>query len=285
MLAWLQRHGGVAHSSDLKAAGWPPAAIAAAVAYGQVRRVRRSWVATMDCDRRRMDAASVSGRLTCVSAAALRGLWVPNEVQHPDAPTHVAVPGTASRLSTVGLHLHWGTGPEPVGRNANEDGILNVLFHVAQCLPRQNAMAVWESAIRKRLTDAAVLRRVAWRRQEASELAAVASSLSDSGLESIAVHGLADAGVTMIQQVWIDGRPVDGLIGESLVLQLDGFAHHSSAADRRRDIEADARLVARGFVVLRFDYHQILFQWSLVRDTVLLAMAQGAHRRHVLRYR
>jgi very-short-patch-repair endonuclease len=285
MLAWLRRRGGVAHSSDLKAAGWRPAAIAEAVAHGELRRVRRSWILTTDCDRRRVDAASVSGRVTCVSAAALRGLWVPDAGRGQEAPTHVAVPGTASRLSTAGLHLHWGTGPEPVGRNANEDGILNVLFHVAQCLARRDAMAIWESAIRKKLTDAAVLLHVAWRRQEASELAAVASSLSDSGLESIALHGLADAGVSMIQQVWIDGHPVDGLIGESLVLQLDGFAHHSSPADRRRDIAADARLMARGYVVLRFDYHQVLFQWNLVRDTVLLAMAQGAHRRHVLQNR
>lgn len=220
-----------------------------------------------------------------MSAAGLHGLWVPDESLHEEAQTHVAVPGTASRLSACGLHLHWGTGPAPVGRNANEDGILNVLFHVAQCLPRRDAMAVWESAIRKKVTDAALLRRVAWRRQEASELAAVASSLSDSGLETITLHGLAAAGVSMKQQVWIDGHPVDGLIGESLVLQIEGFTHHSSPADRRRDIEADARLVARGYVVLRFDYHQILFQWSGVLDTVLMAVAQGLHRRQVVQNR
>lgn len=285
MLTWLRQRDGVAHSSDLKASGWRAAVIAQAVASGEARRIRRSWIVTKDCDRRRVDAASVGGRLTCVSAAALRGLWVPDSSRTPETPTHVAVHGTASRLSPHGLHLHWGAGPAPVGRNANEDGILNVLFHVAQCLPRRDAIAVWESAIRKKVTDAALLRRVAWRRQDASELAAVASSLSDSGLETIALHGLAAAGVSMVQQVWIDGHPVDGLIGESLVLQIDGFAHHSSPADRRRDIEADARLVARGYVVLRFDYHQILFQWSAVRDTVLMAVAQGLHRQRVLQNR
>ncbi|BDV30216.1 endonuclease domain-containing protein [Microbacterium terricola] len=72
------------------------------------------------------------------------------------------------------------------------------------------------------------------------------------------------------------GVPADG---DSLAIQLDGFAHHSSAADRRRDIEADARLVALGYVVLRFDFHQVLFQWDHVLDTIRTAMAQGAHRR------
>lgn len=284
LVAWIRQRSGVAHSSDLRAAGFRPAEIASAVASGTLRRVRRSWLVTPACDQRRVDAASVGGRVTCVSAAELRGLWAP--VRDPgDLLTHIAVPGTSSRHDRTGLRLHWGTGPAPVGRNANEDGILNVLFHVAQCLPRRDATAVWESALRKNLTDAAVLRRVAWRRAEATEIARISSSLSDSGLETIVLHGLATAGVVMTQQVWIDGHPVDGLIGRSLVVQLDGFAHHSAPADRRRDIEADARLSARGYVVLRFDYHQILYQWDLVQDTVLLAIAQGADRRDVLHYR
>jgi very-short-patch-repair endonuclease len=285
MMRWIHQRSGVAHSSELRAAGFRPAEIASAVASGMLRRVRRSWLVTPQCDTRRVDAASVGGRVTCVSAAELHGLWVPDRDPDGDRLTHVAVPGTSSRHDRTGLRLHWGTGPAPVSRNANEDGILNVLFHVAQCLPRRDATAVWESALRKKLTDAAVLRRVAWRRTEATQIASISSSLSDSGLETIALHGLSAAGVVMRQQVWIDARPVDGLIGRSLVVQMDGFAHHSSAADRRRDIESDARLVARGFVVLRFDYHQILFQWDLVRDTILLAIAQGAHRRDVLENR
>ncbi|MET0828349.1 MAG: DUF559 domain-containing protein [Microbacterium sp.] len=285
MIAWIQQRNGVAHSSDLRAAGFRPAEIASVVANGMLRRVRRSWLVTPQCDQRRADAASVGGRVTCVSAAELLGLWMPDRDAAEVRLTHVAVPGTSSRHDMTGLRLHWGAGPAPVSRNSNEDGILNVLFHTAHCLPRRDATAIWESALRKRLTDAAVLRRVAWRRAEAAQIATVSSSLSDSGLETLVLHGLAAAGVVMIQQVWIDGRPVDGLIGRSLVVQIDGFAHHSSAADRRRDIEADARLVTRGYVVLRFDYHQILFQWDLVRETILLAVAQGADRNDVLQNR
>jgi very-short-patch-repair endonuclease len=284
MIRWLEKRNGVAHSSDMRAAGFSSGEIANAVSAERLRRVRRSWLLTAACDIRRADAASVGGRVTCVSSAELKGLWVPpSDGEHPRI-THVAVPGTSSRHNTKGLHLHWGTGPAPVVRNANEDGILNTLFHVAQCLPRREATAVWESAIRMKLADPAVLRRVAWRRRAAAEIAATASSLSDSGLETIVLHGLAAAGVTMRQQVWIDGHPVDGLIGRSLVLQIDGFAHHQ-AAQRRRDLEADARLIARGYVVLRFDYHQILYQWDVVCETVLIAMAQGAHQQTVLENR
>lgn len=76
----------------------------------------------------------------------------------------------------------------------------------------------------------------------------------------------------------LDGRRVDFLIGERLVVQLDGFAHHSTAHERRRDIEADARLALFGFTVLRFDWKQVIHEWSSVERTVLTAVAQGLHR-------
>lgn len=280
LVEWIHKRSGVSHTSDARAAGFTGYEIAAAVAAGQLLRIRRSWLVTPDCDRRRMAAASVGGRVTCLSAAAMHGLWIPHrdESDEPE-PTHVAVPGTSSRHVSTGLRLHWGTGPAPVGRNANEDPILNVLFHTVQCLPVVDALAVWESAIRKSKVDPHMLQRVAWRRAEAAAIAAVASALSDSGLETQFVAGMRAAGVAVRQQVWIDGRPVDGLIGDSLAIQLDGFAYHSNPADRRRDIEADARLVLLGYVVLRFDYYQVLFEWDVVLHTVLTALAQGAHRR------
>ncbi len=281
LVDWLRKRDGVAHTSDARVAGFTGYEIADAVRAEVMRRVRRSWLVAPDCDERRVAAASVSGRVTCLTAAAMRGFWVPAAEETNEEPTHIAVASTAARVSSPLLRLHWGHGPAPTARNANEDPVLNVLFHVAHCLPQVEALAVWESAIRKKAIASDVLPRVAWRSSQATALASVASSLSDSGLETIFVDGMRRVGVAVRQQVWLDGRPVDGLIGDSLVVQLDGFAYHSSPADRRRDIEADARLVLRGFVVLRFDYHQLLFQWDQVLETILTAMAQGAHERPV----
>jgi very-short-patch-repair endonuclease len=272
LVKWIRKRHGVAHSSDARAAGFSTHDIADAGRRGDLVRGRRSWLLTSDCAPQRRLAARVGGRATCVSAAALRGLWVPRHDR-----THVAVPGTASRLNAATLRIHWGTGPSPVGRTTTEDPVLNVLFHVAHCLPRADALAVWESAIRTRLVDAATLSRVAWRSEDATALAAVASALSDSGLETHFVTGMRSAGVAVRQQVWIDGHPVEGLIGDALAVQIDGFEHHR-AADRRRDLEADARLLLRGYTVLRFDYVQILFDWDHVRETILTAVAQGLHR-------
>ena len=279
LMTWMKKRHGVVHGSEVRAAGFTPHEIAYAVDSGVLHRVRRSWLVTTDCDPRREAAAKVGGRVTCVSAAAMHDLWTPSHDS-----IHVAVAGTASRLDATGLRLHWGMGPAPVGRTTTDDPLLNALFHVAHCLPQRDALAVWESAIRKGLTTPALLMRVAWRSADAAALAAAASSLSDSGLETHFVSGMRAAGVSVRQQVWIDGHPVDGLIGDSLVIQLDGFEHHQ-AADRRRDLEADARLVLGGYVVLRFDFYQLLFQWDEVLTTVQTAMAQNLHRRAVAQNR
>jgi len=108
-----------------------------------------------------------------------------------------------------------------------------------------------------------------------ADMARAATALSDSGIETVFRELMASVGLTVRQQVWIDGHPLDALIGDFLAIQLDGFAHHSSARDRRRDIRADARLTLRGYTVLRFDYQQIFFDPQYVIETVLTAIAQG----------
>ncbi len=136
----------------------------------------------------------------------------------------------------------------PVARTTLIEPVINVLAHVAGCAAPADALCVWESALRKGAVQPGVLTGVRWR-GSAQQLAALASVLSDSGLETRFVVLMRGLGVEVRQQVWIDGHPVDGLIGERLVVQLDGFAHHQGA-DRRRDLRADARLVLLGYTVM-----------------------------------
>jgi very-short-patch-repair endonuclease len=268
---WVTRRGGVAHSSDARAAGFSAHAMAGAVAAGSLHRVRRSWLVTPGSDAAQVAAASAGGRVTCVTAAARRGLWVPD---HDD--THIAVPRSRSRSGGPGIRLHWAQGPVPTAPTATQDPPLNVLFHVARCLPRREALMVWESAIRTKTVDSGALTRVHWHSTRAAELARAASALSDSGLETAVVDGLRPYRLPLRQQVWLLGHRVDVLIGERLVIQIDGFGFHV-AADRRRDIAHDAALALRGFTVLRFDYFQILFEWESVLERILAAVAQGLH--------
>lgn len=272
LVEWLRGRGGVAHTSTAATAGFGPRAIAAAVAAHDVERVRRSWIVAPDCLSSRKKAASVGGRATCLSAARDLGLWAP---KGDDA--HVWVPSSASRLDLAGLRLHRAVPPVPVARTDPLEPAINVLFHVARCLPPADGLAVWESALRTGAVDAETLSAVTWRSTRAREFARIATFLSDSGLETHFRELMRTIGIVLRQQVWIDGHPVDALIGERLVVQIDGFAFHSAAADRRRDLRQDARLILRGYTVLRFDDVQLLCEPDYVIDTVRLALAQGRH--------
>jgi very-short-patch-repair endonuclease len=269
---WLAHHHGIAHSSQARAAGFSYRDVAAAVDRGVVRRIRRSWLVAASCDERRRAAAGVGGRVTCVSAAELHGIWVPEH-----AGTHLAVPHHQSRIDTTGPTLHWGAGPVPAAVTDIDDPPLNMLFHTARCLDRRDALAVWESAVRTGLVTREHLPRVRWHSKTADELARVVGALSDSGLETAFIDGIRPYGLPLRQQAFVAGHRVDVLIGDRLVIQLDGFRHHSSAADRRRDIRHDAELALRGYTVLRFDFYQVMFLWSEVLATVLGAVAQGVH--------
>ena len=103
------------------------------------------------------------------------------------------------------------------------------------------------------------------------------TGLSDSGLETIFVVRLEPWGLRLRQQFVIAGRPVDLLIGERLVVQIDGFAFHSTPAQRGRDVAHDAELRLRGYTVLRFTYAQVVHDWPAVERTIARAVAAGAH--------
>lgn len=85
-------------------------------------------------------------------------------------------------------------------------------------------------------------------------------------------------GLPIRQQTVLAGRPVDFLIGDRLVVQVDGHAYHSSAADRGRDAAHDAELRLRGYHVLRFTYSQVLHDWPAVERSIARAVAAGLHR-------
>lgn len=155
--------------------------------------------------------------------------------------------------------------------------MVNVLSQVAACLPHDEALIVWESALNRSLVDPLDLARVTWRGERARRLAKEAGRASDSGLETRFVIGMRRAGIGVRQQVWILGRPVDALIGERLVVQIDGYAFHSDARQRREDIAHDRALRLAGYTVFRFEYHQLVHHWPTVLAEVRRALAQRLH--------
>ncbi|WP_298867600.1 type IV toxin-antitoxin system AbiEi family antitoxin domain-containing protein [uncultured Microbacterium sp.] len=272
---WMRQHHGIAHTRDLREAGFSRHTVGKAADAGMLQRVHRTWLVAPYCSPARRAAAELSGRATCVSAAELQGLWTPDS-----ADIHLWLPPTTTTergREHPGLLLHWARPPVPVARFDTEEPVLNVLFHVARCLEPKLAATVWESALRKSMVTLSQLRRTQWRSPAAQTVLRQVGAQSDSGIETIFLRIARSCGVRVQQQVLIDGHPVDALIGERLVVQIDGFEFHGEAKDRRKDLRQDARLVLLGYTVLRFDYQQIMFDMRHVQETILNAIAQGLH--------
>jgi very-short-patch-repair endonuclease len=266
----VARQGGVARTSALLDAGFSRRTLSAARAVGALIAPRRGWLAVPDADPYLVAAARAGVVLTCVTRAARLGLWV---LDH-DEP-HVAAPPTASRLSIARARVHWGVPAVPRHPGALEDGILNTLLTVASCQPHEAALAVWESALHARLVTREELSRLPLR-PPARRLLDAAVPFADSGLETLFVTRLRWLRMPVRAQIWIEGHRVDFLIGDRLVVQIDG-GHHVGA-QRADDVAHDAVLMLRGYHVIRVTYAQVIERWHEVQDLVMRAVAQGLHR-------
>ncbi|HYJ51239.1 MAG TPA: DUF559 domain-containing protein [Microbacterium sp.] len=274
IVEWLnRREGGIAHREVARRAGFSTTAVRRAVQNGWVRVVRRVWLAGPTAATELVIAASVGAHIACVSAARRRKWWLPEEI---DQRLHLRF-APHSRSAAFDGVAHWTTSIAPAPVYGLVESPEDTLAHLAGCLDPETARVVWESAIRVEGLSVDALRQVHWRSRAAAECARTVSGLSDSGLETIVIVRLTPWGLRLRQQFVIAGRPVDLLIGDRLVVQIDGFAFHSTSAQRTKDVAHDAELRLRGYTVLRFTYAQVVHDWLAVERTIARAVAAGAH--------
>lgn len=234
-------------------------------------RPRNGWVALPEADPPLVAAARAGVVLTCQTQASRLGLWVlREEAVHVAAPPH----GHVGQVKE-GTRIHWAQPLVPRHPDALVDPVENVLALVADCLPHEEALVIWESALRQGSATLEVLQRMPLS-SAARAIADECSPYSDSGLETLIPRRLRFLRVPIRQQVWLAGHAVDFLIGDRLVLQIDG-GHHVGA-QRRSDIAHDARLMLLGFHVIRLDFVQVITAWPEVHEVVVRAVAQGLHR-------
>ncbi len=263
------------HRQVAQEARWTASALRSEVARGAVEVVRRTWLATKDAPEDELAAARAGARVACVSLARARRWWMPDEV---DRRRHLSrSPHARAGQKNGDDVIHWSKPVAPASGLSLQESIEDALAHIAGCVAPESARVLWESAIRIEKLSVEALRQVRWTTRSAARLAQEVSALSDSGLESIFLVRLGPWGLPIAQQVIVAGRAVDFLIGELLVVQVDGHAHHSSAADRARDVAHDTELRLRGYTVLRFTYAQVLHDWRAVERAIARAVAAGLH--------
>jgi very-short-patch-repair endonuclease len=273
LMMWLRARGGIGHRDDASDAGFTPPRVRAEIRSGSVRRVRSKWIALPDAPAELVRAAEAGGAVTCVSLARRREWWVPPEA---DGLLHLQLPGHAS-IRDDGLQAHWAKPLGPPRPRELEVCVEDALAHAAQCFALDQATAIWESAIRQDAISLDSLRQVCWRSTAARRVAEHVRDDTGSSLETIFHVRLSGWGVRLRFQVHLAGHDVDFLIGTHLVIQIDGWAYHSSSADRTRDIAHDAELRLRGYTVLRFSYAQIMYDWPGVERILIAAISRGAH--------
>lgn len=273
LLTWLSHRDGIGHRDDAAAAGFAPPRVRAAIRAGGVQRIRARWIAIPSAPVDLVRAAEAGGAVTCVSLARRRGWWVPpdtEEMLHLHLPAHESI-------RDVGLRAHWTKPLGPRRPRSLEASFEDALAHAAECFDLDHATAIWESAIRREAMTLESLRQVGWRSSAARRVLEHVRGDTGSSLETIFPVRLSGWGVRLRFQVHLAGHDVDFVIGTHLVVQVDGWAYHSSSADRTRDIAHDAELRLRGYTVLRFSYAQILYDWHNVERILIAAIARGAH--------
>lgn len=262
---------GIVRTSELQAKGVSKHAIAKAVKAGELERLARGWVATPDADPQLKHAASSGLTVTCVSQAMRLGLWV-----RVSDERHFAVPRPGCEVRGQHDRIHYWKSVEVRTKYALEDSLGNVLSNIARCQPFEDAVSVWDSALNKRLIGRGYLESLSLGKR-AREVLAATSEFADSGLETffrLRMHWLR---VPLRSQTWLHGRRVDFLLGDRLVVQIDGGSH--VGAQRDADNAHDAVLAASGYTVLRFGYAQVIHEWPAVQDAVMRAISARLHTR------
>ncbi|WP_307486179.1 endonuclease domain-containing protein [Microbacterium trichothecenolyticum] len=267
---------GIHRRLDLLEAGFRRHDIDRAVGNGSFVRLRRGVYADAETCEPRRSAALHGGALACVSAARHVGLWVLS----PTDPLHIALRPHGHGHPHDGCVCveHWDHEERNRFRLATIRGILRQIFF---CRGVEEFFVALESALHARKIGRSGLD---WLAKNTSPLAREAIALArrdaESGLESLVRWRLRHLDLTVRTQVRIDtvGR-VDLLIGDALIVEVDGVENHRSAEHRHRDLLRDARAAAQGFVTLRFDYALVVHDWETVERAIGAHVERGIHRR------
>jgi very-short-patch-repair endonuclease len=280
--------GGALPLADFQLAGFTPNDLAADVRTGRLIRLRRGWYGSPDAPGDVLRAVRVGGALTATSAARLHHLWLLD-----DDELHVRVPSTAARLrspddATKKLDLvkhrvcvHYrSVDPSRTHRyGPARDSLISSIAEMFRCSGTIPAMVALESALNRRVLPQQALESIrsivpVWAKRQLD----LADPESDSGLETIARLLFERMGVHVRSQVRIEGvRAVDLLVGDRLIIELDGREFHSGE-EFTRDRVQDLELSLRGYLVVRLSHRMVTQDWDRIHRAVRQLVIRGLHR-------
>ena len=202
--------------------------------------------------------------VSCVSAAQIYEL--PILMEERPQKTHLSVsynrgmhPSKLRRFDDVCVHREQFVSDEE--RRTHVASIGTVLERVLVCMPLKVSLPMLDAARNRGLYDVSTLTipPTGSRLPHLREALSLSSDRARSILETVARLQLIDMGLTPRVGVWIEGvGEVDMIILGFIVIEVDGWAFHSSKEQREKDLKRDRELLRRGYVVLRFTYDDVM---------------------------
>ena len=202
--------------------------------------------------------------ISCVSAAQIYEL--PILMEERPQKTHLSVaynrgmhPSKLRRFDDVCIHREQLVSDEE--RSTHVASIGTVLERVLVCMPLKVSLPMLDAARNRGLYDVSTLAipPTGSRLPHLKEALSLSSDRARSILETVARLQLIDMGLTPQVGVWIEGvGEVDMIILGFIVIEVDGWAFHSSKEQREKDLKRDRELLRRGYVVLRFTYDDVM---------------------------
>jgi very-short-patch-repair endonuclease len=227
-------------------------------------------------------AAELGGLASHAGAARLHGLDLWRPIEGIDVTvrrgSHPRRPGV--RVHRADLH------PDEIDHRLLATNVWRTVLDCGRVLPLADAVVILDSALRRGWVKLADLRAAADSARGHGSAAlrravAHADALSGSALESALrpLLGLLDATMeTQVRIRGVPGGPVDFVLNGWLVVETDGFEHHSGRAEYRKDRERSNALAVRGYTLLRFTYEDVAARpwWVLAQVQAVLARGPAA---------
>lgn len=269
---------GIATRQQLRQAGLSSGDIGRAVETGDLVRLRRGWYGTPETNSQITCAVRAGGSLSCASALVVHGVWMRQVRQ-----LHVAFASGAHRSTPATAVAHW-------SGDAGADGPLENPLHAfrrfSRCGSPLDVVIAADSLLNLGLVTLreidSVLRNTARGRRQLERV----DGSAESGTETMVRVRLRARGIDLRTQVPIAGvGRVDFVLGDRLVIEVDGREWHDEESQFEKDRARDARLVAMGYIVMRFTYRRVMFDLAAVEREILAVVRAGEHRRRPVRER
>ncbi|WLP92119.1 DUF559 domain-containing protein [Gordonia sp. NB41Y] len=242
-------------------------------------KLRHGWYSTPDADIQLVEAVRLGGALTCLTALARHGVWI------PDHPREIHIRGGRSAHAEHPRRF-CRSYDRPFAVTAAVDDAQTALRHALRCLDDEGIVIVVDSLLdlsrepsTRVLTPAQVTAAFTGAPQRVRRCLDLSDGRAQSGTETLVRLRLRRRGIKVRPQVFIpDLGRVDLLVGDRLIIEVDSVAHHTGAEnyaeDRRRD-QVAARL---GYLRMRLTYSDVVFNWARTEETIIATVRAGHHR-------